>query len=266
MALSSSFFLRKHCAKKPKINPSDNKGEADGQMAGCKFAAYCVPQPTAPAHTLPTAISVDPPPPKTGGSVGGATRAFRTRALQIESPRRCCSLGIRCIPSQSLDCSIFVTMGEMAKCVLFMENEMDVSTSEHALVSVKPWAVLLGHPEIGLRLVCASHSASSDGAGSATLSPQSRSFSKNKITIYILACESALILIRHGESSWNEKNLFTGCVDVPLTPKSVDEAIEAGHAYICDQICKEVLTNVAMIGSDNCAQCVCPLCLRMTIG
>ncbi|XP_073143014.1 2,3-bisphosphoglycerate-dependent phosphoglycerate mutase 1-like [Henckelia pumila] len=40
--------------------------------------------------------------------------------------------------------------------------------------------------------------------------------------------EAALILIRHGESMWNEKNLFTGCVDVPLTKKGVDEAIEAG--------------------------------------
>ncbi|KAK6130702.1 hypothetical protein DH2020_035556 [Rehmannia glutinosa] len=40
--------------------------------------------------------------------------------------------------------------------------------------------------------------------------------------------EAALILIRHGESMWNEKNLFTGCVDVPLTNKGVEEAIEAG--------------------------------------
>eukprot|EP00262_Sarcandra_glabra_P008746 TRINITY_DN2244_c0_g1_i1.p1 TRINITY_DN2244_c0_g1~~TRINITY_DN2244_c0_g1_i1.p1 ORF type:complete len:348 (-),score=54.46 TRINITY_DN2244_c0_g1_i1:235-1278(-) len=40
--------------------------------------------------------------------------------------------------------------------------------------------------------------------------------------------ERALILIRHGESLWNEKNLFTGCVDVPLTKKGVEEAIEAG--------------------------------------
>ncbi|KAL4273900.1 hypothetical protein GQ457_13G010050 [Hibiscus cannabinus] len=41
--------------------------------------------------------------------------------------------------------------------------------------------------------------------------------------------ETALILIRHGESLWNEKNLFTGCVDVPLTKKGVEEAIEAGR-------------------------------------
>ncbi|KAM0976691.1 hypothetical protein ACFX2I_019515 [Malus domestica] len=40
--------------------------------------------------------------------------------------------------------------------------------------------------------------------------------------------EAALILIRHGESLWNEKNLFTGCVDVPLSKKGVEEAIEAG--------------------------------------
>ncbi|KAI8550465.1 hypothetical protein RHMOL_Rhmol06G0108500 [Rhododendron molle] len=40
--------------------------------------------------------------------------------------------------------------------------------------------------------------------------------------------EAALILIRHGESLWNEKNLFTGCVDVPLTQKGVEEAIAAG--------------------------------------
>lgn len=41
--------------------------------------------------------------------------------------------------------------------------------------------------------------------------------------------ETALILIRHGESLWNQKNLFTGCVDVPLSQTGVEEAIEAGR-------------------------------------
>ncbi|KAL8136930.1 hypothetical protein V2J09_002931 [Rumex salicifolius] len=45
--------------------------------------------------------------------------------------------------------------------------------------------------------------------------------------------EASLILVRHGESLWNEKNLFTGCVDVPLTKKGVEEAIEAGKR-ICN--------------------------------
>jgi 2,3-bisphosphoglycerate-dependent phosphoglycerate mutase len=40
--------------------------------------------------------------------------------------------------------------------------------------------------------------------------------------------EGALILIRHGESLWNQKNLFTGCVDVPLSQQGVKEALEAG--------------------------------------
>ena len=40
--------------------------------------------------------------------------------------------------------------------------------------------------------------------------------------------ESVLTLGRHGESMWNEKNLLTGCVDVSLTEKGVEEAIQAG--------------------------------------
>lgn len=37
-----------------------------------------------------------------------------------------------------------------------------------------------------------------------------------------------LILLRHGESMWNKKNLFTGWVDVPLSEKGIHEATEAG--------------------------------------
>ncbi len=37
-----------------------------------------------------------------------------------------------------------------------------------------------------------------------------------------------LILLRHGESMWNEKNLFTGWVDVPLSEKGVQESINVG--------------------------------------
>ncbi|XP_023743271.1 2,3-bisphosphoglycerate-dependent phosphoglycerate mutase 1 [Lactuca sativa] len=50
----------------------------------------------------------------------------------------------------------------------------------------------------------------------------------NKVDTPKKSSEAALILIRHGESLWNEKNLFTGCVDVPLTKKGVEEAVEAG--------------------------------------
>lgn len=40
---------------------------------------------------------------------------------------------------------------------------------------------------------------------------------------------SKLILLRHGQSQWNLMNLFTGWVDIPLTEKGIQEALEAGR-------------------------------------
>jgi len=37
-----------------------------------------------------------------------------------------------------------------------------------------------------------------------------------------------LILLRHGNSDWNQKNLFTGWVDVRLSDQGVAEATRAG--------------------------------------
>ncbi|MEM4259019.1 MAG: 2,3-bisphosphoglycerate-dependent phosphoglycerate mutase [Candidatus Thermoplasmatota archaeon] len=39
---------------------------------------------------------------------------------------------------------------------------------------------------------------------------------------------SQLVLVRHGQSQWNLENRFTGWVDVPLSKKGRDEAINAG--------------------------------------
>jgi 2,3-bisphosphoglycerate-dependent phosphoglycerate mutase len=38
-----------------------------------------------------------------------------------------------------------------------------------------------------------------------------------------------LVLLRHGESTWNQENRFTGWTDVPLSVKGVEEAREAGR-------------------------------------
>ena len=38
-----------------------------------------------------------------------------------------------------------------------------------------------------------------------------------------------LVLVRHGQSEWNEKNLFTGWKDPGLTQKGVEEAKKAGY-------------------------------------
>jgi 2,3-bisphosphoglycerate-dependent phosphoglycerate mutase len=40
---------------------------------------------------------------------------------------------------------------------------------------------------------------------------------------------STLVLLRHGQSEWNAKNLFTGWVDVGLTEKGVAEASRGGE-------------------------------------
>ncbi len=38
-----------------------------------------------------------------------------------------------------------------------------------------------------------------------------------------------LMLLRHGQSEWNKKNLFTGWIDIPLSQEGIDEAIRAGE-------------------------------------
>ena len=43
-----------------------------------------------------------------------------------------------------------------------------------------------------------------------------------------------LVLVRHGESTWNLENRFTGWVDVGLSPKGVDEAHAAGRLLKSD--------------------------------
>ena len=55
-----------------------------------------------------------------------------------------------------------------------------------------------------------------------------------------------LVLIRHGESSWNKENRFTGWHDVPLSEKGLAEAKAAGEllrkeGYVFDKAYTSVL-------------------------
>ncbi|HEU4840551.1 MAG TPA: phosphoglyceromutase [Ilumatobacteraceae bacterium] len=43
---------------------------------------------------------------------------------------------------------------------------------------------------------------------------------------------ATLVLLRHGESDWNRKNLFTGWVDVDLTAQGEDEARRGGELLV----------------------------------
>ncbi|MCH9609717.1 MAG: 2,3-bisphosphoglycerate-dependent phosphoglycerate mutase [Chlamydiales bacterium] len=60
---------------------------------------------------------------------------------------------------------------------------------------------------------------------------------------------SKLILLRHGQSEWNKKNIFTGWVDIPLSPKGIEEALLAGEkikSIPIDQIYLSTLFRASM--------------------
>lgn len=71
-----------------------------------------------------------------------------------------------------------------------------------------------------------------------------------------------LILLRHGESTWNAKNLFTGWVDVDLSEKGVVEAARAGQLLKEANLLPDVLhtsllkraINTADIALSNCGK------------
>ena len=52
---------------------------------------------------------------------------------------------------------------------------------------------------------------------------------------------STLILLRHGQSTWNEENLFTGWVDVDLTAKGEAEAVRGGELLVEAGVLPEVV-------------------------
>jgi len=56
-----------------------------------------------------------------------------------------------------------------------------------------------------------------------------------------------LVLVRHGESEWNLKNLFTGWMDVDLTEKGIAEACAAGRKLKAQGISFDVAFTSALI-------------------
>jgi len=71
---------------------------------------------------------------------------------------------------------------------------------------------------------------------------------------------STLILLRHGESEWNAKNLFTGWVDVDINEKGVGEAKRGGELLKAEGLLPDVLhtsvlhraIHTANLALDNC--------------
>ncbi len=71
-----------------------------------------------------------------------------------------------------------------------------------------------------------------------------------------------LVLLRHGESEWNAKNLFTGWVDVPLTEKGRDEAVRAGSLLTEAGVLPDVLHTSVLRRAIATAQLTLDACER----
>ncbi|MDQ3146754.1 MAG: 2,3-diphosphoglycerate-dependent phosphoglycerate mutase [Actinomycetota bacterium] len=50
-----------------------------------------------------------------------------------------------------------------------------------------------------------------------------------------------LVMLRHGQSTWNAENLFTGWTDVDLTSRGEDEAREAGRLLAREDVAVDVV-------------------------
>ena len=50
-----------------------------------------------------------------------------------------------------------------------------------------------------------------------------------------------LILVRHGQSTWNRDGRFTGWVDVGLTDQGIEEARSAGRQLLAARIVPDVV-------------------------
>ena len=68
-----------------------------------------------------------------------------------------------------------------------------------------------------------------------------------------------LVLLRHGESDWNAKNLFTGWVDVGLSERGRDEAIRSGALMVDAGVLPDLLHTSVLRRAIQTAQ----LCLDL---
>jgi 2,3-bisphosphoglycerate-dependent phosphoglycerate mutase len=74
-----------------------------------------------------------------------------------------------------------------------------------------------------------------------------------------------LVLLRHGESDWNAKNLFTGWVDVPLTDKGRREASRGGELMAEAGVLPDVLHTSLLRRAIVTAQLALDTCDRLWV-
>ena len=63
-----------------------------------------------------------------------------------------------------------------------------------------------------------------------------------------------LILLRHGESTWNQENLFTGWTDVGLTPQGEEEARAGGRLMLEEGLRPDILHTSVLVRAIRTAE------------
>jgi len=63
-----------------------------------------------------------------------------------------------------------------------------------------------------------------------------------------------LIMLRHGQSTWNQENLFTGWTDVGLTPQGEDEAKSAGRLLLDEGMRPDILHTSVLVRAIRTAE------------
>jgi 2,3-bisphosphoglycerate-dependent phosphoglycerate mutase len=74
-----------------------------------------------------------------------------------------------------------------------------------------------------------------------------------------------LVLLRHGQSDWNAKNLFTGWVDVPLTEQGREEAVRGGELIAEAGVLPDILHTSVLRRAITTAQLTLDACDRQWI-
>lgn len=81
----------------------------------------------------------------------------------------------------------------------------------------------------------------------------------------VMASTGTLILLRHGQSSWNSLNLFTGWVDVELTEQGVSEARRGGVMLSESGLLPDILHTSVLLRAITTAQLALVECGRSWI-
>lgn len=89
--------------------------------------------------------------------------------------------------------------------------------------------MMLTRPILALSLAYLASGFTTSPRSSAFAGQHLRQASASSRALSALEMKYTLVLVRHGESTWNKENRFTGWVDCPLSEEGEQEAVKGGR-------------------------------------